>query len=98
MRMHSEQMRVFNYTFISFMAAKPQATAPQPELARDLRVSHATAIVVGTIIGSGIFLVPAAMMQAGCAAKLLYLAWCVGGLLSSVLVLIVADLGSTTCQ
>ena len=37
------------------------------ELARDLGVSHASAVVVGTIIGSGIFLVPAEMMQAGAA-------------------------------
>ncbi len=52
------------------------------ELARDLRLSHAIAIVVGTIIGSGIFLVPAEMMQAAGSAKLVYLAWLVGGLLS----------------
>ena len=44
----------------------PMSTAakPKPQLARDLGVSHATAIVVGTIIGSGIFLVPSEMMQA----------------------------------
>lgn len=52
------------------------------ELARDLKVSHAGAIVVGTIIGSGIFLVPAEMMQAVGSAGMVYLAWIVGGLLS----------------
>jgi basic amino acid/polyamine antiporter, APA family len=52
------------------------------ELARDLKVSHAGAIVVGTIIGSGIFLVPAEMMQAVGSAEMVYLAWIVGGLLS----------------
>ena len=52
------------------------------ELARDLTVSHAGAIVVGTIIGSGIFLVPAEMMQAVGSAEVVYLAWIVGGLLS----------------
>ncbi len=98
MRMHSEQMRVFNYTFTSFMAAKPQATAPQPELARDLRVSHATAIVVGTIIGSGIFLVPAEMMQAVGSPKLVYLAWFVGGLLSFFGALTYAELGAMKPQ
>ena len=54
----------------------------RPDLARDLGVSHASAVVVGTIIGSGIFLVPAEMMQAVGSAKLVYLAWVVGGLLS----------------
>jgi len=39
-------------------------------------------VVVGTIIGSGIFLVPAEMMQAVGSAKLVYLAWLVGGFLS----------------
>ena len=57
-------------------------SSSRPELARDLGVSHAAAIVVGTIIGSGIFLVPAEMMQAVGSAKLVYLAWLVGGLLS----------------
>ena len=51
-------------------------------LLRELGVSQASAIVVGTIIGSGIFLVPAEMMQAVGSARLVYLAWIVGGLLS----------------
>jgi basic amino acid/polyamine antiporter, APA family len=59
----------------------PPASA-QPELARDLGLNHAWAIVVGTIIGSGIFLVPSEMMQAVGSAKLVYLAWVVGGALS----------------
>ena len=54
----------------------------RPELARDLGLSHAGAIVVGTIIGSGIFLVPSEMMQAVGSARLVYFAWIVGGLLS----------------
>src|SRR5437660_11973414 len=52
------------------------------ELPRELNVWHGTAIVVGTIIGSGIFLVPAEMMQAAGSAKLVYLAWIIRGLLS----------------
>src|ERR1051326_8266453 len=63
----------------------PQTSAKNactPDLARDLNVSHAAAIVVGTIIGSGIFLVPKEMMQAVGSAHLVYLAWIVGGLLS----------------
>src|SRR5215469_18800001 len=59
-----------------------QASEKKPELLRELNVWHATAIVVGTIIGSGIFLVPAEMMQAAGSARLVYLAWVVGGIFS----------------
>jgi len=65
-----------------------------PELLRGLNVWHATAIVAGTIIGSGIFLVPAEMMQAVGSAKLVYLAWIVGGLLSFFGAVTYAELGS----
>jgi basic amino acid/polyamine antiporter, APA family len=68
------------------------------ELARDLRLSHASAIVVGTIIGSGIFLVPAEMMQAAGSAKLVYLAWLVGGLLSFFGASTYAELGAMKPQ
>jgi APA family basic amino acid/polyamine antiporter len=70
----------------------------RPELARDLGASHATAIVVGTIIGSGIFLVPAEMVQAAGSAKLVYLAWLVGGLLSFFGALTYAELGAMKPQ
>jgi APA family basic amino acid/polyamine antiporter len=70
----------------------------RPELARDLGVSHASAVVVGTIIGSGIFLVPAEMMQAVGSAKLVYLAWLGGGLLSFFGALTYAELGAMKPQ
>jgi basic amino acid/polyamine antiporter, APA family len=70
----------------------------QPELSRDLGVSHASAVVVGTIIGSGIFLVPAEMMQAVGSARLVYLAWIVGGLLSFFGALTYAELGAMRPQ
>ncbi|HTC79778.1 MAG TPA: amino acid permease, partial [Terriglobales bacterium] len=63
-------------------------------LLRELGVSHAGAVVVGTIIGSGIFLVPAEMMQAVGTAKLVYLAWIVGGLLSFFGAMTYAELGA----
>jgi basic amino acid/polyamine antiporter, APA family len=75
-----------------------QVTTPRFELARDLGVSHASAVVVGTIIGSGIFLVPAEMMQAVGSAKLVYLAWLVGGLLSFFGALTYAELGAMKPQ
>lgn len=61
-----------------------RAPAPDPEhdLVRALSVQHAAAVVVGTVIGSGIFLVPAEMMQALGSSGTVYLAWIVGGVLS----------------
>ncbi len=70
----------------------------RPELARDLKLSHAGAVVVGTIIGSGIFLVPTEMMQAVGSARLVYLAWLVGGLLSFFGALTYAELGAMKPQ
>jgi APA family basic amino acid/polyamine antiporter len=75
-----------------------ERTTTRRELARDLGVSHAAAVVVGTIIGSGIFLVPAEMMQAVGSAKLVYLAWLVGGTLSFFGALTYAELGAMKPQ
>lgn len=80
------------------MATAQAQTAAGAELSRDLGVSRASAVVVGTIIGSGIFLVPAEMMQAVGSAKLVYLAWIVGGLLSFFGALTYAELGAMRPQ
>jgi len=58
------------------------AEQPQTELPRVLNASHATSIVVGIIIGSGIFLVPREMMAAVGSSGMVYAVWIVGGLLS----------------
>jgi len=82
------------------MSPRPPTSFPavpkqqSPELVRGLNVWHATSIVTGTIIGSGIFLVPAEMMQAVGSAGLVYLAWVVGGLLSFFGAMTYAELGS----
>jgi basic amino acid/polyamine antiporter, APA family len=76
----------------------PPVMSSAPELARDLSARHAVAVVVGTIIGSGIFLVPAEMMQETGSAKLVYLAWVVGGLLSLFGALTYAELGAMKPQ
>jgi APA family basic amino acid/polyamine antiporter len=68
------------------------------ELARDLKLSHAGAVVVGTIIGSGIFLVPKEMMIAVGSARIVYLAWLVGGVLSFFGALTYAELGAMKPQ
>src|ERR1041385_3496369 len=74
------------------------APKPAPDLLREVNGGHSTAIVVGTIIGSGIFLVPAEMMQAVGSAKLVYLAWLVGGVLSFAGALTYAELGGMKLQ
>jgi APA family basic amino acid/polyamine antiporter len=71
-----------------------QSTASTTDLPRVLGGSHAMAIVVGTIIGSGIFLVPTEMMAAVGSSGLVYLAWIVGGLLSLFGAMTYAELGS----
>src|SRR5579863_2611629 len=76
------------------MVTVPARSVSRADLSRELEVSHACAVVVGTIIGSGIFLVPAEMMQAVGSAKLVYLAWIVGGLLSFFGALTYAELGA----
>jgi basic amino acid/polyamine antiporter, APA family len=80
------------------MAITSTESAARVELSRDLGVSHAAAVVVGTIIGSGIFLVPAEMMQVVGSAKLVYLAWVVGGMLSFFGALTYAELGAMKPQ
>lgn len=63
------------------MSPTPRSDPP-PELPRVLDASHATALVVGIIIGSGIFLVPREMIAAVGSPALVYLVWLTGGLLS----------------
>jgi len=80
------------------MATASDQGVSRAELSRELGVSHATAVVVGTIIGSGIFLVPSEMMQAVGSARLVYLAWIAGGLLSFFGALTYAELGAMKPQ
>jgi APA family basic amino acid/polyamine antiporter len=54
----------------------------RPELPRVLTTTHATSIVIGIIIGSGIFLVPHEMMAAIGNGRTVYAVWISGGLLS----------------
>lgn len=72
----------------------PPIKEASPDLPRVLGASQAMAIVVGTIIGSGIFLVPREMMQDAGSSTLVYLAWLVGGLLSLFGAMTYAELGA----
>jgi len=80
------------------MATATETTVSRTNLVRDLGASQAISIVVGVVIGSGIFLVPAEMIQAAGSARLVYLAWIVGGIFSFFGAVTYAELGAMKPQ
>src|SRR4051812_48783207 len=68
--------------------------APRTELRRDLGTWAAMSIVVGTVIGSGIFLVPKTMMLRVGSVHWVFIIWVVGGLLSLAGALSYAELAA----
>jgi basic amino acid/polyamine antiporter, APA family len=64
------------------------------ELKRDLGLWGAVSIVIGTVIGSGIFLVPRTMVQNVGTPGLVFAVWIVGGLLSLAGALTYAELAA----
>lgn len=67
---------------------------PEPSLIRGLGLRDATALVIGTIIGTGVFLKMAPMAQAVGTPWLALLAWIAAGLLSLAGALSYAELGA----
>ncbi len=65
----------------------------RPELVRGLNLRDTTALVVGTIIGTGVFLKTAKMAQAVGSPGLVLLVWVAAGLLSLAGALTYAELG-----
>jgi len=80
------------------MATASNTTSVRASLVRELGASHAASIVIGVVIGSGIFLVPSEMMQAAGSARLVYLAWIVGGVVSFFGAATYAELGAMKPQ
>ncbi len=70
----------------------------QPELIRGLGLRDATALVIGTIIGTGVFLKTTPMAQAVGAPQWVLAAWIVAGLLSLAGALTYAELGALLPQ
>ncbi len=66
----------------------------QPELKRELGPWAAGSIVVGTVIGSGIFLVPRAMIQRVGTPGMVFFVWVFGGLLTLMGALSYAELSA----
>lgn len=61
---------------------QPSEAHSHPELRRVLGIWSAAAIVVGTVIGSGIFLVPSGMIQNVGTPLMVFAVWVFGGLLT----------------
>lgn len=78
------------------MTGRPasQKSAAPVELRRDLGLWSAAAIVVGTVIGSGIFIVPQTMVKLVGSPGLVFVVWVVGGLLSLAGALSYAELAA----
>lgn len=72
---------------------KPKLTSP-PTLLRELRLLDGTALVVGGIIGSGIFLVPRSVSEQLDSLGVVLLVWFAGGALSLFGALSLAELGA----
>ncbi len=70
------------------------ASNTRPELRRDLGQWAAASIVVGTVIGSGIFLVPRTMIQRVGTPEMVFAVWVFGGLLSLAGALTYAELAA----
>lgn len=66
----------------------------QPSLIRGLGFAGAASIVAGTIIGTGIFLVPSSIARQVDSVGLVFAVWVVGGLLSLAGALSYAELGA----
>jgi APA family basic amino acid/polyamine antiporter len=64
------------------------------ELKRDLGIWAAVSIVIGTVIGSGIFRVPQAMTQNAGSVGMVFVVWIVGGILTMAGALTYAELAS----
>src|SRR5690349_12994839 len=77
----------------SFAATEAASRAPG-SLPRVIGYLGSTAIVVGTIIGSGIFLVPHNVAREVGSVRSLFLVWTVGGVLSLAGALSLAELGA----
>ena len=71
-------------------------TSVTASLRRTLSLADLIFIVVGTVIGSGIFLTPGAVVRSAGSGGVALLAWIIGGVLSLLGALTFAELGAAT--
>src|ERR1700758_5572602 len=75
-------------------SAAPDISASPPSLRKELNLFDVAAVVVGTIIGSGIFLLPSYIALQLNSLWAVLLVWAVGGVLTLFGVLSLAELGA----
>src|SRR5579872_1777067 len=71
-----------------------EAVPPAPDLRKEITLIDAVAIVVGTTIGSAIFLIPNAIAAQLTAVWQVFAVWLVGGVLAVLGALSLAELGA----
>ena len=71
-----------------------EASSRQPQLLRVLRAKTGTALIIGGIIGSGIFMVPSSVASQVGSPSLSLLVWIGGAVLSLAGALCFAELGA----
>jgi APA family basic amino acid/polyamine antiporter len=76
------------------VSAAPEAPEAEPGLVRGLTLTHAFCLVVGTVIGAGVFLKAAVMSQTVGSPALVLAAWVGAGLLSLAGALTYAELAA----
>jgi basic amino acid/polyamine antiporter, APA family len=74
--------------------AVPEGSSPDSGLERGLNLWDTTLLVLGLVVGGGIFLTPAAIARALPAPAWILVAWVLGGLLSIAGGLVYAELGA----
>jgi len=79
----------------AFGASEKNSTVLPPSLRKELTLFDGVAVVVGTIIGSGIFLIPSSIAAQLNSLWAVLFVWVVGGILTLFGALSLAELGST---
>jgi APA family basic amino acid/polyamine antiporter len=72
----------------------PAAIAPKDALKRDLGLTDCALLVIGSVIGSGIFLTPGNIARTVQSVESMFLVWVAGGILSLFGALAYAELGA----
>lgn len=86
--------RTLNIRLQDKLAQVTSTELPRTELARQLSLVDATSLVVGIIIGAGIFLVPSLVAKSLPSAPWIIAVWIVGGVLSIFGALAFAEMGA----